>query len=385
MRSRDLNAKNFGIKDGSGHICQTADEAAKMFFAEKYADSALSKNSVKTDNRKLVSLNNYVRWAKEENINRGACDKLPVKNLAAMNDNHLKAYADHLLKACTDGVEGKDGKIKTIEPKTARNLLSNVKTLLQEMSRGRANVSLTPKVAGLPTVSGVATKDHSATKEAHQTIKAAVSPMTALMMNVQRDLGMRLSESIKTNFSALEKAIASGESKVRVDDGTKGGRPRDIDLGFVPDRPAAVLAIRQAAAFQRQHGAESMLGVARIEAEKAAGSPVKGVHDALVQKVYSEINAVKQTHKDNPAVTAYTPHKERHSFANRMYEKLTGSKSPVQFDGTRKQQIAAMAAKLGITYREALRVDAWARKEVAEALGHGRMDVTSAYIGGGRV
>ena len=74
-------------------------------------------------------------------------------------------------------------------------------------------------------------------------------------------------------------------------------------------------------------------------------------------------------------------HCERHAFAQGRYEALTGAPAPVVEGWGREERFERLADALGVSTDEAKAIDQDARQQVAQELGHGRTEVTNAYLG----
>jgi len=60
---------------------------------------------------------------------------------------------------------------------------------------------------------------------------------------------------------------------------------------------------------------------------------------------------------------------------------MTGESCPLASGRFREDNIRAIAETNGVTLEEARRIDAEARAEIAEELGHGRDEITRTYLG----
>ena len=74
-------------------------------------------------------------------------------------------------------------------------------------------------------------------------------------------------------------------------------------------------------------------------------------------------------------------HGERHSYAQERYEAITGAPAPVVEGWGRDERFERLADALGVSVDKAKAIDQEARQQVAEELGHGRTEVTNAYLG----
>jgi hypothetical protein len=144
---------------------------------------------------------------------------------------------------------------------------------------------------------------------------------------------------------ALKQALS--ERLVRVDAGTKGGRPRIVPIL----RAEQVAALATAAAIQ---DGRSMV-------------PKDARYVDFQRACYREFSVW---------------HGERHAYAQARYEALAGVPCPVAAGVKHgKAHIAFLAERLGLSLRQAKALDQETRKTIAEELGHVRIGITNAYLG----
>ncbi|MOA23223.1 Integrase [compost metagenome] len=135
---------------------------------------------------------------------------------------------------------------------------------------------------------------------------------------------------------------ADGHEHLTITAGTKGGRPRQIPLS---NREWQIKVLERAAAIQGSH--HSL------------------VPKELTWKEFRE-GEVRQARELLQRYGITRLHELRAAYACDRYARISGCLAPV------------LGGKAG---RE---VDVRARMQVAEELGHGRIDVTNAYLGGQR-
>lgn len=270
-----------------------------------------------------------------------AKDKLHLHTLKQIEKSHLQMYADHLHKRLDKG---------EIQPATAQNYLSTVNRVM-EIARGDRAVRLDPvKEAALPERTGVCTESRAVLLEAHQRAAETVSPRLGALMSLQRELGLRFEESVKLDANrALIQAEKTG--KVRIEDGTKGGRARIVPIA----RPEQLTALRAAADIQGRD--RSMI-------------PSNQTYAQFRTETYKEIER-----------SGITFHGERHHYAHQRYEAITGAPCPVAAGVPHKEQHQHLGRALGITREQARELDHAARMQVSLELGHGRISITNAYLG----
>ncbi len=79
--------------------------------------------------------------------------------------------------------------------------------------------------------------------------------------------------------------------------------------------------------------------------------------------------------------TGIRPHALRHRGAQELYLQLAGVPCAVAAEVHHKEHRAFIAQELGISSHRAREIDITARMVVAQELGHGRIEITNAYLG----
>ena len=230
---------------------------------------------------------------------------------------------------------------------TAQNYVSAANRVMG-IARGDNAVSVSPtRDCGIPKRSGIATESRAIGEKEHAATQGRVSPRLGALAGLQREFGLRFKESCLLNVrKALQEAKTLGH--VRIVDGTKGGRARTVPIAR-PERQMA--ALERAAALQ---DGRSMVPAGRRYIDFA-------------RACYRELG---------------NHHGERHSYAQARYEALTGSPCPLAANvahGAAHHRF--LAGRLGVTAAQARGLDQQARLQIAEELGHGRIDITHKYLG----
>ena len=267
--------------------------------------------------------------------------ELRLHSLDKIEKTHVQAYAKTLIE------RHKAGKMSAA---TAQNYLSAVNRVM-EIARGDRAVRLDPvRGAGLPQRSGICTESKAVGAEAHQRAVEAVGSRVSALMGLQREFGLRFAESAKIDaVRALRSAEKNGAITVR--DGTKGGRPRTVPI----TRPEQLTALRAAADIQG--GDRSMI-------------PAEQTYAQFRNEAYKEIEN-----------TQFNFHGQRHHYAQQRYQTIVGAPCPVVGGVPRREQHQHLSRVLGISISAARQLDYAARMQVSTELGHGRIDVTNAYLG----
>lgn len=271
-----------------------------------------------------------------------------ISDMRRIEKSHLQRYAEQLKTRCN--LTEKTGKMRPMSPATAQNYISAVNRVL-EIARGDRTVRIDAVgEAEVPNRTGVCRESKAISEQVHQRVTQAVEQRIGAMMGLQRELGLRFSESAKIDANrALAQAEKSGE--VVIKDGTKGGRARTVPITS-PEQVAALLA---AAAIQGNH--RSMI---------PAGQS------------YAHFRAEAYKQLEN---TGSTYHGQRHHYAQQRYQAIVGAPCPVVAGVKHREQHQHLSRALGVSVEAAREIDHAARLQVSQELGHGRIVITNAYLG----
>lgn len=231
---------------------------------------------------------------------------------------------------------------------TMHNRISTINTILSHAREG-AWRTISPRDLIGESRSQVRTDvpsmlDRTQYESALATLQSGGLDRAAAILMLAREFGMRSEEASKADLNRLSKE-ASTLGKINVQDGTKGGRsaPRWVP---VTDTGRAAL---QAAIDARPEGSRNLLAPGESYADWRAGE-LRAGRDML--------------HSHG----ARGFHDARAAFACERYAVLTGHQAPA-VTGTRGADRPT---------------DRMAREVIAHELGHGRSDVTRAYVGSSR-
>lgn len=235
-----------------------------------------------------------------------------------------------------------------MSPAYAQNLLSSVNVVMQAMRDDR-QIRVAP-AAFVGQRSRVRTNpptglDQRVVRQCAEQLRQSGHERVAATVEVARALGLRLKEA-----SMLNARIALGQLKkhgaVNITAGTKGGRGHRVDR-WVPVAGRAIGCL--------------------IRAANAQGPGRNLIPPDLTWKQWnSHVHHVWAAVRDEHGLKKI--HDLRAAYACERYRQLTGSAAPV------------VAGRL-LADRSA---DRTARQTIAQELGHARIDVVSAYIGGAR-
>jgi hypothetical protein len=270
----------------------------------------------------------FTAWAKEE---KG------VRKMEQVDRELVESYGRDL----ADQVGAGD-----LSPAYAQNLVSAINTVMDLATRGDWHSVSPTQDCGIPERSAVREDaptgyERDQADEALDALREGGLERQAAVAALAREFGLRSKEASLLNArSALREAQTAG--KIHVSAGTKGGRDREISLNPEHERDQLEVLARAA---EIQGEDRSLVPGDETWAQWREGGLRDG-REAL------------QAH----GIQGY--HDLRAAYACERYAALTGHQAPV----------------LGgvIADREA---DRAARLQIAEELGHGRIDVVAEYVG----
>ncbi|MGP5567724.1 integrase domain-containing protein [Pseudomonas helleri] len=279
----------------------------------------------------------FVHWCRS--------DEGPGLNDARQIDREiLMRYAAHMREQVDQGNVG---------IATAQNRLSSVNRTMAEL-RGDQYVKIPSpsKALGLQRSCVRSEAPQGQDRVQVELIAQALSerqqPRVSAIVLLVRETGMRLREAILADLPRLQRE-AQRLGKINIQDGTKGGRsgasaPRWIT---VSDQVRGAL---DRACEASPSGSRNLL---------ASNESYKDFMQAVVRPARDILH--------EQGLKGF--HELRAAYACERYEQLTGFLAPVN-DGR--------------GHREDRRLDQLARQQISHELGHNRIDVVSAYIGGRR-
>ena len=235
-----------------------------------------------------------------------------------------------------------------MSPAYAQNLLSSINVVMQAM-RGDRQVRVAPaELVGQRSrvrTNRPAGLDQRVVRQCADQLRQNGHERIAAIVEVARALGLRLKEA-----SLLNARIALGQVKkhgaVNITAGTKGGRGHWVDR-WVPATGRAIGCL--------------------IRAAEAQGRGRNLIPADLTWKQWnSHVHHVWAAVRNNHGLKKI--HDLRAAYACERYRQLTGSAAPV------------VTGRLPVDRS----TDRTARQTIAQELGHARIDVVAAYIGGGR-
>lgn len=171
---------------------------------------------------------------------------------------------------------------------------------------------------------------------------ALIDPRVAVQVELQIQFGLRVREAIMFKPNGC---ITMDGSSILLKQGTKGGRPRTIPVET--ERQRETLARAQALVGQ---------------ADSHISDPTKTLTQNMRRFRY-----VMERVGVRKGDLGITPHGLRHQYANDRYEALSGGKKTPVRGGERGDLLPSEEATI--------------RLQIAEELGHSRIQITTAYCG----
>ncbi len=294
----------------------------------------------------------FLRW-------RQFCDWLRdyygIRDAGAIKPHHLDDYAEHLAQQVEEEV---------MAVAYAQNLLSSVNTTLKALrGDGHLRIDSPSKRVGkrshirreLP--SGY---DWDRFQSAVDALYDADLPRAAAVAQLARSLGLRLREAVLGDIPRwLRERDAHGKIDVR--EGTKGGRGKEVARWVPVVDGAGDCALENADSTRRELGCENNL----LKPHETYDS---FVNDGEIHRA----RAILHRH----GIKGY--HDLRAAWACDRYCDLVGRCAPVveqcspsdELSEEESEAVATLSAELGL--------------ELAQELGHNRLDVLAAYVGSHR-
>ncbi|TRZ63553.1 integrase [Pseudomonas alloputida] len=277
----------------------------------------------------------FVKWCRSE--------QGPGINDARQIDRKVLAnYAAHLRDLVRRG---------DLAVSTAQNRISSVnKTMAALRGDQCVNFPSPSKALGMQRTgvrqSAPQGQDHEQVKQIVDALCSQHQLQTAAIVLLARATGMRLREAILADLPRLSRE-ANDLGKINIQDGTKGGRagasaPRWITMDD---------QISDALGFARQ-------------VSPAGSRNLIAPHESylrLLQEIIRPARDILHAHN----LKGF--HELRAAYACERYEQITQYRAPING---------------GQCYLVDRRLDREARRQISYELGHGRIDVVAAYIGG---
>ncbi|MGX4730714.1 integrase domain-containing protein [Pseudomonas corrugata] len=279
----------------------------------------------------------FVNWCRSEEGTR-------LNDARQIDRDILMRYATYVREQVDQGNVG---------IATAQNRLSSVNRTMAAL-RGDQYVKIPSpsKALGLQR-SGVRSEapqgqDRAQTELIARALSERGQQRVAAIVHLARETGMRLREAILADLPRLQRE-AEQLGKINIQDGTKGGR-------------SGASAPRWIAVTDQIRGALDRAWEASPSRSRNLLSPNESYKE-FMQSVVRPSRDLLHEH----GLKGF--HELRAAYACERYEQMTGFPAPV--NGVR-------------VHREDRELDLRARHQISHELGHNRIDVVSAYIGGRR-
>ncbi|WP_338474131.1 integrase domain-containing protein [Pseudomonas sp. MS646] len=277
----------------------------------------------------------FVRWCRSE-------DGPGFNDARQINWQTLLDYAGHLRQQVEQG---------ELAIATAQNRLSSVNRTMAALRGDQyVKVQSPSKALGMQrtTVRTAAPQgqDREQVKRIVEALYEHQLPRAAAIVQLARATGMRLREAILADLPRLKRE-AEHYGKINIQDGTKGGRSG----ASAPRWIAVDDHIRDALGFAKQvspTGSRNLLAPneSYLDFQREIVRPARDILRKHNLKGFHELRA---------------------AYACERYKQITHHLAPVNGGGCRRLDP---------------RLDREARLQISYELGHGRIDVVSAYIGG---
>ncbi len=311
-------ANNFGL--------QTRDisKAGKFCLHNAAKNGLISDSSSRTYSERWQQ---FATFAKDQGVRR----------LEHITPDLVKSYGHQI----ADQVENKE-----ISPSYGQNLIGSINRVMDLSSQGQWTSVKAVADCSIDTASRVRTtppsgQDRQQVQRAAQAVSEQVNPRAGAVVELSRDLGLRSREASLIDARKAEQE-ARETGKVTLTYGTKGGRVRTV-----PTNERAKQTLTKAA--EVQGSAKSLMDPDK-DWKQWREQDLSQTRDMLKNYDISRL------------------HDLRSAYACERYEKLTGSKAPINNNGKIEDKQADYTARLTIS----------------QELGHNRVEVTNAYLGGRR-
>ena len=267
----------------------------------------------------------FCRWARKQNVN----------DMRDVTVEVLRRYADYLL-------------VQHYKPSYAQNLISSCNTVL-EAARGDSSVWVSPLEALGDDMKRFRVREtapeirFSVVQKVINRLRCQGHPVEGAVVELCRTVGLRSREAVLIDSkNALKEHSKTG--RINVFAGTKGGRGRSVDR-WIPVSERALEALEYAAALQAKN--RNLIPENR------------SCHEFLA-RTRELVTPVLKTHDIKSL------HELRAAYACERYEQMTGCLAPCVLGGVTAER----------------EVDLRAREVISQELGHGRIDIVAAYVGG---
>ena len=303
--------------------------ARKMAIAGTYAAKAAARDG-------LISFSYSAGLSTAWKLFSQFSEEYGIKKMELITHDLLVGYGQELAMRVED---------QDLEAGTAQGYVSAVNTIMRLATQGRWNSVSATKDCSIPKrsfsrINAPVALDRIMYLRALDTVRTDINERGASIIELCREIGLRSKEaSLLDARKTMAEASKSGFMSISA--GTKGGRDRMLKISTVTQ----VGALERACVVQ---GDDRSMIPAKQSWKQWREGDLREIREAVQMVLGGE-----------------GLHDLRSSYACERYEALTGFSAPV-CGGERPNRDADRTARLQIT----------------KELGHGRIDVTNAYLGG---
>jgi site-specific recombinase XerD len=244
-----------------------------------------------------------------------------VKNLKDLDDRAIQSYISHLQENVVNG---------DLSRKTAEGYVSALNRIAEYTNEvlGKSLQTFSPSQLGLSRGS-FQYVDRAINQETHEKFISFLSQKEnikaqalAYSVELQREFGLRLRESIAIKESTIEQALRTGVLHLGREDGTKNGREREIPVRTEEQREA----LQKAYEFMKENNLSSLIP-----------------GETLREQYNYAYNVVKEFNRETGETFHF--HGERHAFAQSCINEGIDRQTVSSWLGHNREEITKVYAK----------------------------------------
>ena len=261
------------------------------------------------ENRVETVLNHFREWT-------------GTKSLKQIDEQRIEAFVSTLQEKVANG---------EISKKTAENYISAFNRVLEYVNTklDKSFELISPKETGLSR-GPFEFVNRAVSQEVHEKFKDFLSgkqdiraQTLSYSIDLQREFGLRLRESLAIEKSTILKALETGILHLGKEDGTKNGREREIPILKESQREV----LERTLDFMKEHGFSSLIPT-----------------ETLKEQYYTAWNLAKEFNQSHPE-EKFTFHGERHFFAQSLIQEGIPRETVSQWLGHNRLEITKVYAK----------------------------------------
>jgi site-specific recombinase XerD len=244
-----------------------------------------------------------------------------VKNLKDLDDRAIQSYISHLQENVVNG---------DLSRKTAEGYVSALNRIAEYTNEvlGKSLQTFSPSQLGLSRGS-FQYVDRAINQETHEKFISFLSQKEnikaqalAYSVELQREFGLRLRESIAIKESTIEQALRTGVLHLGREDGTKNGREREIPVRTEEQREA----LQKAYEFMKENNLSSLIP-----------------GETLREQYNYAYNVVKEFNRETGETFHF--HGERHAFAQSCIQEGIDRQTVSAWLGHNREEITKVYAR----------------------------------------